>query len=86
MDFILGLPMTQCWKDSIFVVVDRYSKMAHFLLSLMTADFVNIANIFFTEMVQLHGVSKNNHFWSRRQVCKPLMEGVMEEIWYFFEL
>ncbi|KAK2410684.1 hypothetical protein QL285_046035 [Trifolium repens] len=73
MDFITGLPKTRRKHDSIWVIVDRLTKSAHFLPVRITDTAAKLTDIYIAEIVRLHGIPSSivsdrdpkftSHFW-----------------------
>ncbi|KAM0911004.1 hypothetical protein ACQ4PT_013787 [Festuca glaucescens] len=80
MDFITGLPKTRSGYDSIWVVVDRLTKVAHFIPVKTTYTSAKLAKLYMSRIICLHGVPKSivsdrgtqftSHFW--RQIHESL--------------
>jgi hypothetical protein len=58
MDFIVELPRTRDGYDSIWVIVDRLTKVAHFIPVKTTYTGVKLAELYVSRIVCLHGVPK----------------------------
>nr|CAH67149.1 OSIGBa0122F23.6 [Oryza sativa] len=77
MDFITGLPRTSAGHDSIWVVVDRLTKVAHFIPVKTTYTGHKLAELYMARVVCLHGVPKKivsdrgsqftSKFWQKLQ-------------------
>ena len=59
MDFVMGLPRTTRGYDTIWVIVDHLTKLAHFLPIKKTYPFNRFVRIYIKEIVKLHGVLAN---------------------------
>ena len=58
MDFIVGLPNTSQKHDSIWVIIDRLTKTAHFFPIHTSYSAKRYAEIYLDQIIRLHGVPK----------------------------
>ena len=69
----MALPRTPRGKDAIMAVVDRFSKIGHFIICHKSDDATYIVDLFFQEIVRLRGILRIvvsdrdaqflSHFW-----------------------
>jgi len=79
MDFVVGLPECEGFQ-AVWVVVDRLSKMRHFVPCHTTIDALGLAKLFLWEVIRLHGLPNTivsdwgpqfaSTFWG--QICSRL--------------
>ncbi|PWA68100.1 reverse transcriptase domain-containing protein [Artemisia annua] len=77
MDFVTKLPKTSTGYDTIWVIVDRLTKSAHFLPIKETDEMNTLAQLYIKEIVSRHGVPISiisdrdscftSHFWESLQ-------------------
>jgi hypothetical protein len=59
MDFIVALQCTQAGYDSMWVIVDQLTKVAHFILVKTTYSGAKLVEVYMSRIRCLHGVPKN---------------------------
>ena len=59
MDFIDGLPRSQKDNDSIWVIVDRLTKVAQFVPVKTKTDAKKLADLYVEHILKLHGAPSN---------------------------
>ena len=55
-DFVVGLLKIVPRQDAVWVIVDRHTKVAHFIPISMTYSMDKLAALYIKEIVRLHGI------------------------------
>jgi transposase InsO family protein len=79
MDFIVGLPRTSAGYDSIWVIMDRLTKVAYFIPVRTNDTRAKLPKLYMARIVCLHGVPKKivsgrgsqftSRFWQKLHEC-----------------
>ncbi|WMV33819.1 hypothetical protein MTR67_027204, partial [Solanum verrucosum] len=81
MDFIIGFPRSRRHHDSIWVIVDRMTKSAHFLLVKTTHSTEDYAKLYIQEVLRLHGVMasiiSNRDRWANKSYTFLTLEDML---------
>jgi hypothetical protein len=80
MDFIVGLPRTQAGDDSIWVIVDQLTKVAHFITVKTTYSGAKLAELYMSRIMCLHGVPKKIVSDRDSQLASKFWEKVHESM------
>jgi hypothetical protein len=80
MDFIVGLPRTQAGDDSIWVIVDHLTKVAHFITVKTTYSGAKLAELYMSRIMCLHGVPKKIVSDRDSQLASKFWEKVHESM------
>ena len=59
MKFVVGLPKMTKSHDAIWVIINRLTKLVHFIAIKMNFSLEQLANLYVREIVCLHGVPKS---------------------------
>jgi hypothetical protein len=81
MDIMVGLPHSPRGKDAIWVVIDRLTKVVHFIPMKQTSLAADLVSLYMKEVVRLYGLPKSivsveilNVYPNSGKVCITLWE------------
>src|SRR3954462_1650204 len=74
MDFITGLPTSSRGNDSIWLIVDKLSKFAHFLPVKTTYQSLKLAELYIARIISLHVSPQEHRIGLRNSVYLEILE------------